>query len=392
VLSALAESLESELAALAALDRLRRLPTVAGASRTQVSLGGRPAVSFSSNDYLGLAAHPALAQAAAAAVTEHGFGGAAARLVAGNLPPHASLESALASFLHTETTLLFPTGYQTNLGVLTALAGPEDLIVSDALNHASLIDGCRLSRASVRVYAHAQPAAARALLATDDAQRCRRRFLVTESLFSMDGDVAPLADLAAVAATTNTALVLDEAHAVGALGPSGRGLAAAAGIQPDVLIGTLGKAFGSFGGFVAGSHALRAYLENRARTFIFTTAPPPSVPAAALAALHIITSAEGDRRRATLAANIERLHAALPLPPLASPRPALPTPIVPFILGADAAALATGRNLLDQGFFVQPIRPPTVPEGTARLRITLSVDHTADEIDGLAAALASSIS
>jgi 8-amino-7-oxononanoate synthase len=391
VLSALTTALEAELADLARRDRLRRVPALAGSSRVHVTADGQPALSFSSNDYLGLATHPAVCQAAALATSSQGFGAAASRLVSGDLPSHRSFEAALAAFLGTEAALLFPTGYQANLGVLTALAGRDDLIVSDALNHASLIDGCRLSRATVRIYEHANPAAARALLTAPEAARYRRRFLVTESLFSMDGDLAPLPELAEVASSTDTALVLDEAHAIGVLGPAGRGLAAANAILPDVLVGTLGKAFGSFGGFVAGTHTLRAALENRARSFVFTTAAPPCIPAAAEAALRIIDSSEGEQRRASLAANIQHLQNHLPPAPRPTPRPALPTPIVPFIVGPDAAALEVAAALRAEGFFVQPIRPPTVPEGTARLRITLSAAHTSQEIDALAAALSRSL-
>jgi 8-amino-7-oxononanoate synthase len=207
----------------------------------------------------------------------------------------------------------------------------------------------------------------------------------------MDGDLAPLPELAEVASSTDTALVLDEAHAIGVLGPRGRGLATANAILPDVLVGTLGKAFGSFGGFVAGTRTLRAALENRARSFVFTTAAPPCIPAAAEAALRIIDSSEGEQRRATLAANIQHLQSHLPPAPRPAPRPALPTPIVPFIVGPDAAALELAAALRAEGFFVQPIRPPTVPEGTARLRITLSAAHTSQEIDALAAALSRSL-
>ncbi len=387
MLPALQASLEAELQDLASRARLRQLPPLAGASRTQPSLGTASLLSFSSNDYLGLACHPALAAAATTATASHAFGAAASRLVSGDLPPHRALEDALARYLGTEACLLFPTGYQANLGVLTALAGRDDLIVSDALNHASLIDGCRLSRATVRVYPHGDLSAARALLTSAEARAARRRILVSESVFSMDGDLAPVPALAELAGATNSALILDEAHAVGVLGPRGRGLAAAASVQPDALVGTLGKAFGGFGGFVAGSKTLRATLVNRARSFIFTTAPPPSLPAAAHAALGLIDSPAGDELRARLAANIERLTAALPPAPQTITRPPVPTPIVPFVLGADSVALSLGERLRTQGLFVQPIRPPTVPEGTARLRITVSAAHSPAEIDQLTTTL-----
>jgi 8-amino-7-oxononanoate synthase len=380
--------LQSELDALRDADRLRSLPELAGRSRQRPDGPRGPLVSFASNDYLGLASHPAVLTAAAEAAIREGFGAGAARLVTGDLPAHRALERDLAIYLGRPSALLFPTGYQANIGVLGALAGPADLIASDALNHASLIDGCRLSRATVAIYAHADADAALAALARPGA--FRRRFLITESLFSMDGDVAPLAKLAEAAKINDAVLVVDEAHALGVLGPAGAGLCAQAGVDPDVLIGTLGKAFGSAGGFVTGSAPLRNYLLNRARTFIFTTALPPPVAAAAGAGLQIAAGPEGDLRRARLASNRRRLLASL------EPRSILPAaspvgPIIPLILGADARALAIARLLRARGIFVPAIRPPTVPEGTARLRVTLSSEHSDAEIDAVAAALSEAL-
>ena len=276
-----------------------------------------------------------------------------------------------------EAALLFPSGYQTNIGVLTALAGPGDVIVSDALNHASIIDGCRLSRARIVVYPHGDGDAAAHLL--EAARTARRRFLVTESLFSMNGDAAPLARLAQAADVQDAILIVDEAHAFGVLGPRGRGLCAAAGVVPDVLIGTLGKALAAAGGFAAGSRALRDLLVNRARSFIFTTAPPPPVAAAALAALEIVDSSEGDRRRALLRSHTDRLAsqlAALRPKTVGTPPDTAPgSPIQPFVVGTDAAALTLSAALASRQIFVPAIRPPTVPLGSARLRITLSAAH-----------------
>jgi 8-amino-7-oxononanoate synthase len=391
VLPTLAEALAQELSALAARDRLRRCPPVEGhspagpPSRTRTSIDDRPVVSFCSNDYLGLACHPRLLEAAQRAGVRSGFGAGAARLVSGDLPEHRALQQEVAAFLHLPAALLFPTGYQANLGVISTLANGSDLVVSDAANHASIIDGCRLSRASVRVYPHLDVAAARSAL-TDRASEYRRRILVTESLFSMDGDIAPLADLADVARASGSALVVDEAHAIGALGPSGRGLCAAAGVVPDVLVGTFGKALGCFGAFVAGTPELAAILQNRARTFIFTTAPPPSLAAAASAALELVLDLEGDRRRARLQEHARSLEAALSAR-TREPRRPQATPIIPVLFGEDRRALAASRALLERGFFVQAIRPPTVPEGTARLRVTLSADHTAGEVAALGEAL-----
>jgi 8-amino-7-oxononanoate synthase len=377
----LSNALEAELAELAAGHRRRACPELAGPSRQRpVSARGETLLSFSSNDYLGLASHPDVAAAAAAASRSEGFGAGAARLVSGDSPSHRRLEEELAAFLERPAALLFPTGYQANLGVVTALAGPEDLIVSDASNHASLIDGCRLSRATVAIFRHADPLAAAEALGRPG--NFRRRLLVTESLFSMDGDAAPIAALADVARRHDAILVVDEAHALGVVGPAGRGLCAAAGISPDVLVGTLGKAFGAAGGFVTGSAVLREYLVNRARTFIFTTSAPPPVAAAARAALHLASGAEGDERRSRLESHKRRLLAALPLkiPPTAAA-------ILPIVLGSDDRALAAAARLREMALFVPAIRPPTVPEGTARLRVTFSSEHTEGEVDCLAAAL-----
>jgi 8-amino-7-oxononanoate synthase len=378
-----AGQLESELAALAQANRMRVCPELEGSSRTTTARAGVPLVSFASNDYLGLASHPALAQAAANAASSHGFGGGAARLVSGDLPPHRDLEAILARYLETDAALLFSTGYQANVGVMTALAGPHDLVVSDAANHASLIDGCRLSRATVRIYPHLDANGAWAALAHPG--NYRRRLLVTESLFSMNGDVAPLADLAAAVRDQDGVLIVDEAHALGVLGPRGRGLSAEASVMPDVLVGTLGKAFGSFGGFVAGAVSLRAFLVNRARTFIYTTALPPPVAAASIAATTLIAGPEGDALRARFADNVRLMAEALsPAGPATPPRRG---GIFPVVVGSDERALAVSRRLAEQGFFVPAIRPPTVPEGAARLRVTVSANHQPAQILALARAL-----
>jgi 8-amino-7-oxononanoate synthase len=380
--------LEAELAALAAAHRLRTCPALAGPSRQRPTDAAGPAshalLSFSSNDYLGFASHPDVLSAAAETAAQEGFGAGAARLVTGDLPTHRALEADLATFARRQSALLFPSGYQANLGAVTALAGPSDLIVSDAANHASLIDGCRLSRATVAIYAHGDPRSAAQALARPG--EFRRRFLLTESLFSMDGDSAPLAALAELAIAHDAVFVVDEAHAFGVLGPGGRGLCAAANVEPDLLVGTLGKAFGASGGFVAASDAVRSYLVNRARTFIFTTAAPPPVAAAARAALRLAAGPVGDQRRARLAANRARL-----IDRLGGKIADAPGPIVPVILGADTRALDAAAYLRRQRIFVPAIRPPTVPEGTARLRLTFSSEHSGEEIDALSTALAGAL-
>ncbi len=372
-----------DLGLLEQRDRGRSCPPASGSDKTKPSLHDQDFVSFCSNDYLGLTCHPALANAASAAIARSGLGAGASRLVSGDLDEHRQLELSLARYLNTQAALLFPTGYQTNLGVITALAGPGDLVLSDHLNHASILDACRLSGARPAFYRHLDPASAESRFRTL-GPKARRRILVTESLFGMDGHIAPLAALADLAKRHDAALVVDEAHALGVHGPQGRGLCAQCKVAPDVLIGTLGKAFGASGGFAAGSHTLRDYLVNHSRTFIFTTALPPPIAAAALAALKIIEAEQGQALRDTLAHNASQLASALPL----AHRPSPSTAIFPIVLGPDAAALQASRHLHDNGIFIQAIRPPAVPEGTARLRITLSAAHKPSDIQALAAALA----
>jgi 8-amino-7-oxononanoate synthase len=383
VLQSILEQLAAELEALDRQGRLRVCPAAGGASRIETTIDGQPFVSFCSNDYLGLAAHPELTLAACQAAVLSGFGAGASRLVSGTLPDHQYLESALASLVGLPAALVFPTGYQANLGVITALAGPSDLVVADRAAHASLIDGCRLSRAKLAFYPHLRVDKAEQHLARL-GPRARRRFLVTESVFSMDGDLAPLSQLNALAKAHDATLIVDEAHAIGVLGPLGAGLCAQGSIVPDVLIGTLGKAFGAAGAFVAGSPLLRQYLVNRARTFMFTTALPPTVAAAALRALAILRSPEGERLRTQLAANVSTFRSLVGLPP-----DPLPSPIVPIPLGNDQAALRASQYLRDCGLFVQPIRPPAVREGTSRLRLTFSALHTSEHLSSLAQAIRS---
>jgi 8-amino-7-oxononanoate synthase len=362
----------------------RRLRRIEGPQGAEVSIAGRAVVSFSSNDYLGLAASPALAGAARTALEEQGFGAGASRLISGNLGAHSKLEGALASY-HETPVLLFNSGYQANVGVLSALAGPDDVIFSDALNHASLIDGCRLSRARVEVTPHRDLAALERALATVSG---RRRFVVTDTIFSMDGDAAPVTALRELCDRERAVLIVDEAHALGVLGPGGRGLCAAHGVRPDVHVGTLGKAFGAFGAYVAGPAALIEVLLNRARSFIFSTALPPSVPAAAAAALEIIRSTDGDVRRAHVLALARRFAAGLR--ELGVPAPASPAaPILPVVLGDAARTMAACERLLELGIYAQGIRPPTVPRGTARLRFSLTASHQPAHVDRALDALAS---
>jgi 8-amino-7-oxononanoate synthase len=329
---------------------------------------GRPVVSFASNDYLGLTQHPAVVAAAHAALDRWGAGSGSARLIVGSRPIHGELEAALADWKRTERAVLFPTGFATNLGVLTTFGGPDVFVVSDELNHASIIDGCRLARAEFAIARHADADHVGALLA---AAGDRRALVVTDTVFSMDGDVAPVDALVKVCARHGALLVLDEAHAV--LGPDPV-FAGDAGV--DVIrIGTLSKTLGALGGFAAAPAAYAELLENRARSYIFTTASTPADSAAALASLAVVRSPEGDRLREQLRAHVERV------------RPGHPSPIVPFVLGDERRTLAAAEALLDQGMLVPAIRPPTVPDGTSRLRVALSAAHTPAQVDALASAL-----
>ena len=381
MLTSLQSQLEAELTALEARHCLRSCLPLDGCSRVNITCENKPLTSFCSNDYLGLACHPEVIRAARECAATTGFGASASRLISGTSPVHLALEEALASLAGAESTLLFPSGYQANLGVITALAAPGDLIVADRAVHASIIDACRLSRAKLALYPH---------LAIDHAEkhlRClgpkaRRRFIITESLFSMDGDVAPLSRLAALALAHDTALIVDEAHAIGTLGPRGAGLCAHLRVFPDVLVGTLGKALGASGAFAAGTSTLCSHLANHARSFIFTTALPHPTAAAALAAVAIITSTEGDLLRAKLHSSVGSLRSLLQL----SPDPS-GSPIIPILLGNDHSALEASAAIREKGLLVQPIRPPAVRPGTSRLRLTLSALHTPNQVSHLARTL-----
>lgn len=379
-------SIADELRALEREGLRRSLRVVAPAPDGRWTLGGRDVLVACSNDYLGLARDPQLAEAAAATARAEGAGPGAARLICGTRPAQAALEAAVAEWLGTEAALTFSSGYAGNVSALGALFGPEDVVVSDALNHASLIDGIRLSGAERRVVAHCDVGAVRAALA--DRDRFRRAGIVTDGLFSMDGDVAPLADLLAVAREANALLYVDDAHGAGVLGPTGRGALEAAGIgaEPDVVrFGTFGKAFGSTGAFVAGTRDVCDLVMHRGRGFLFSTAPSPPTAAAAAAGLSI-ADAEPQRRARCLSL-AKRLRDGLRARGLDVAD--APGPIVSIVLGAPERAVAASARLLDaHAVLVTAIRPPTVPEGTARLRLTTSAGHTEEEIDRVVAAVA----
>jgi 8-amino-7-oxononanoate synthase len=372
---------EGELTALEGKGLLRRLEALGSPQGAEVLVGGRALVNFSSNDYLGLANDPALARAATEALARWGTGAGASRLLVGDTLEHRALEADLAAFEGTEAAVLFNAGYAANVGVLSALLGPEDVVFSDALNHASLIDGCRLSRARTVVYPHGDVAALRALLA---AHPGRRRLVVTDTVFSMDGDVAPLAELAGAAREAGAALMVDEAHATGVLGPRGAGLVEALGLEGEVELrmGTLGKALGVYGAYVACSRPLADLLVNRARSLVFSTALPPAVCAAARAGLARVREAPELRER--LWRHIRRFGQglrALGFP--AEERSA----VFPVVLGAPEAALSASAFLRERGLLVKAVRPPTVPAGTSRLRFCLSAAHTDAHVDAALAAL-----
>ena len=375
-----------ETSRIEAAGLLRRVRTLESASEPEVILNGRRVLCLASNNYLGLAAHPEVVGAAAEAAKRYGAGAGSARLITGGLVLHDDLEARLAAFKGTESALLFSSGYLANLGTVAALVGPGDAVFSDALNHASIIDGCRLSRADVHVYRHADAADLDERLATwrRRVPARARTLVVTDSVFSMDGDIAPLPDIVDACERHGAILMVDEAHATGVVGPAGRGAVASYGVEGrvGVVMGTLSKALGAAGGFIAGSAELCAYLRNRARSFIFDTALPPPTAAAALAALAIVErEPERPERARRLAA---RLAAGVRSAGYDVPDPA--AAVLPVVVGEPHHALTLSARLLDADVLVTAIRPPTVPEGTSRLRATVMATHTDAQIDRAIAA------
>jgi len=351
----------------------------------ELLLDGRSVVDFSSNDYLGLAGDPRIARSAADALESGSTGAAAARLISGTQPVHMQLEREIAEFKGLPAALLFASGYAANTGTIPALVGRRDVIYTDRLNHASLIDGARLSRAEVRVFPHMDIASLRSMLEADAGQ-FRRRLIVVDGVFSMDGDVFPLADLVPLAREFDAWTYVDDAHATGVLGAEGRGSAEYCGVdgEIDVSMGTLGKAIGTIGAYVAGSPLLIEYLMNRARAFVFTTAAPPALAAATLEALRIVRSEP--QRRVQLVDNARYLRARLSSIGLA-PGGETDGYIVPLVLGGSERTTLIGNALCEAGYLVGAVRPPTVPLGQSRLRITVSAAHNHVHIDGLIEAL-----
>ncbi len=375
--------LAGELEAVEGHGLLRRLRVVGGAQDAVVRIDGREAVLLCSNNYLGLASHPEVVEAAARAARDCGASAVSSRLVSGHMTAHADLEQKIAAWKGVEAALVFSTGYHANIGVISSVVGADDVVVSDELNHASIIDGCRLSRARVAVYRHNDVVSLREVLA--ECGDARRILVVTESVFSMDGDLAPLADIADAAAEHGAWLMVDEAHSAGVFGPAGAGLVAALGLtsRVDIQMGTLGKALGSFGAYVAGSRGLVDHLVNRARSFIFTTGLPPSAAAAASAALDIIAREPG--RAAGLLARARALGENLRAAGLDVPN--VESQILPVMVGDARRAVAAAAQLLERGYYVAAIRPPTVPPGTSRLRLSLMATHDEQQIAGVACEL-----
>lgn len=355
----------------------RVLRPVDGAQDTAVSLNGNDVLLFSSNNYLGLANHPALKRAAAQAIERFGCGSGASRLISGSMAVHHELEARLAALKKTEAALVFPTGYHANVGVLSALMGPGDTILSDSLNHASIIDGCRLSRAEVHIYPHGDTSALDALLAA--CPPSGQRLIVTDTVFSMDGDLAPLAELVELAQRYDAWLMVDEAHATGVFGPHGGGLVEEAGLvdHVDIHMGTLGKALGGIGAYVAGSRALIDWLVNRARSFVYTTGMPPASAASALAALDLVE--REPERRQMLWENTRFLSDGLR--GLGYRLGESRSQILPIIVGDAQQTMTLAEAVLRRGVFAHGIRPPTVPDGTSRIRVTPMATHTRAQLE-----------
>ena len=375
--SSLDEDLRARLDALESHSIRRQLRPISSGIGPRIVVDGRSILQFCSNDYLGITSHPAVTRAAEMALARYGTGAGSARLVVGTSSPHCELEEALAQLKQTEAALALSSGYHANTGVLPALTGSEDRIFSDALNHASIIDGCRLSRAATKIYRHNDVEHLTTLLSATGTSR--RRVIVTESVFAMDGDLAPLSELASVAKQYDALLVVDEAHATGVFGSQGGGLVQELelGAHVDVQIGTLSKAIGALGGYVAGSQTLIDTLINEARTFIYTTALPPSVAASATAAIQVIT--QEPERREQLWQHARFLRKALD----AAGYHINPgnSPILPVMVGDAAQTVALSNALFTHGVLVSAIRPPTVPTGTARLRVTPMATHTENDLE-----------
>ncbi|MFA4906164.1 MAG: 8-amino-7-oxononanoate synthase [Candidatus Margulisiibacteriota bacterium] len=370
--------IEDELASLKQQGLYRSLKTIEKTDGRTVTIDGKSYLNFCSNNYLGLANHPQVLAAARSAIDEYGAGAGASRLISGNLVLHEKLEQKIAEFKKREAAIVYPTGYMANLGVISALTDEKDTILIDRLDHASIIDACKLSRAKLQVFPHQDMKALEKLLGR--SQSFNKRLIVTDSVFSMDGDLAPLPEILDLAKKYRSLVMIDEAHATGVLGKTGRGLEEHFNCEgrTDIVMGTLSKAVGSFGGFVAGPKNLIDYLRNKSRSFIYTTALPPASCAAALAVLELIENDSTFLER--LRENLKYLHA------LRSTLCA-PSPIIPIILGSAEKAVEISQQLFARGILLSAIRPPTVPQGQSRLRLTICSKHTKEDLACLASSL-----
>ena len=400
-MNAFHEELVARLGELREQGLYRELRRIDSPQSTSIQAGGQTLLNFSSNDYLGLANEPALREAAIKAVEQYGSGAGSSRLICGTLAPHAELEETLADFKGTQAALAFSSGYAAAAGAICALLDNNDVIVVDKLVHASLVDAARLSGAKLRVFGHNNLDDLEKILQWADRRheapslqssaRQPRTLIVTESVFSMDGDQAPLRDLVEIKEKHGAWLMVDEAHSSGLYGPTRRGLAEELGIanRIEIQMGTLGKAFGSAGGYICGQRALIHLLINRARSFIFSTAPVPAAAAAAIAAVHFVKSAVGEERRQRLWQNVAEVSKRLrPAAKLAghTERFTKPSAIIPVMIGPENKAMKIAEQLLDRGIFIPAIRFPTVSRGQARLRLTVSAAHTPEQIAQLLAA------
>jgi glycine C-acetyltransferase/8-amino-7-oxononanoate synthase len=361
----------------------RSLKTISKVSGNTITIDGKEYLNFCSNNYLGLADHPLIKEKAKQAIDDFGFGAGASRLISGSTLLHQGLERALAAFKKREACLVFTSGYQANIGIISALAGEEDTVIIDRLNHASIIDACKFSKAKLQVYPHKDMEELEKVL--QRSERFEKRLIITDSVFSVDGDIAPLPEILKLAKKYDALLMVDEAHSTGVLGKTGKGIEEYFGIKGeiDIIMGTLSKALGSLGGFVCGSKSLIDFLTNKARSFIYSTALPPAAAAAALASLELLGKDPELLKKlwknvGYLKDNIKGLGCNI----LGSE-----TPIIPILTGEADKTMEASKILFENGIFVSGIRPPTVPEGEARLRITVTALHTKKEMEQLINAL-----
>ena len=370
------KSITEEIERLSDLGLKRTLLRVDGPQGPRVIIEGQERILLCSNDYLGLASHPALKEAAVKAVEAYGVGSGASRLVSGSMAPHMELEERIRAFKGTEDALLFNSGYNANIGILTALADRSTDVFSDRFNHASIVDACILSRARVRRYAHADAGSLERMLKSSTAAK---KLVVTEGIFSMDGDIAPLEEILWLVEKYDATLILDDAHATGVLGKGGRGTLAHLGLEENpfiIQVGTLGKALGTFGAFVAGGEDVIELLRSKARTFVYTTSLPPAICAASITAFDMVEQNPFLRKR--LWENVRYFKEGLGRLALAT---VSSTQIIPVVVGSAEETMEISLRLLEKGVFIQGIRPPTVPDNTSRLRVTVTAAHTKEDLD-----------